>query len=409
MNRTAQRIDLTLLTVGLAVSTAGDAAALVALLLRLRPHGTGWVTGLLAAELLPFVLLAPLVGKVVDRLETRSVLLVALAGQAALCMPLAFASSRWMIVSLFAALSALSAFVRPATAALIPAITGEDRAERGYALLATGTNLGWIAGPATGGMLATVFGATAAVLADAATFAALALACTALTVRRKPTHTPADPAAATRAGGLRLLLGDPILRSALLGSVIAVCSGVIDNVAAPFRFVDQLGASATGYGTYLTLWGAGALAGAQILPRIRLRPHAALATGNLLVGAGIAGIGIAPSLTCAFIASVVGGVGNGLGGVAQNTLISLRTSPRQRGRAFAAAAALIQTAIGLGTAAAAPVINVLEADGALIAAGGLTAVTAAGTLMLGRAPCSRRNRTTDGHGRPTPFFARDGG
>jgi hypothetical protein len=38
-----RRADLNILTVGLAVSTAGDAAALVALLLRLQPHGSGWI------------------------------------------------------------------------------------------------------------------------------------------------------------------------------------------------------------------------------------------------------------------------------------------------------------------------------------------------------------------------------
>ena len=39
--RLAGRRDLTALAVGLAVSTTGDAAALVALLLRLRPAGSG--------------------------------------------------------------------------------------------------------------------------------------------------------------------------------------------------------------------------------------------------------------------------------------------------------------------------------------------------------------------------------
>src|SRR5262245_29148235 len=89
-DRQARR-DLNLLAAGLALSTAGDAAALVALLLRLQPHGSAWVAGLLAAELIPYVVLAPLTGRVVDRFETRRVLLIALAGQAVLCVPLALA------------------------------------------------------------------------------------------------------------------------------------------------------------------------------------------------------------------------------------------------------------------------------------------------------------------------------
>ena len=63
------------------MSTAGDAAALVALLLRLRPEGSGWVAALLAGELIPVILLAPVAGRVVDRFDSHRVLLIALIGQ----------------------------------------------------------------------------------------------------------------------------------------------------------------------------------------------------------------------------------------------------------------------------------------------------------------------------------------
>lgn len=471
------RRDLTVLAAGLAVSTTGDAAALVALLLRLQPHGSGWVAALLAAELLPYILLAPVTGRVVDRFVTRAVLLVALAGQAVVCVPLAFAADRRAIVALFAAVTALSAFVRPATSALVPVITGDGPAQRGYARLATGTGLGWIAGPAVGGLLSGGFGPTTAVLADAATFAVLTLACATIRARRRPapvspapapgtaTAEPASSAAAEatatatvveaaveadsiaadveaapadrilaaapapvateaaptatepaliatepaliateptpiateavpavvegagdpgRGGALRLIFADRILRTALIGSAIAISSGVVDNVAAPFRFVGQLGAHDSGYGLYLTLWGVGALAGAQVLPRIRIRQDAALALGNLLVGAGIAGIGLAPGLALAFAASALGGLGNGIMNVSQNALISGRTPPAHHGRAFAAAGAVVQSAIGAGTAAAAPLVAALGADGAMLAAGALTCLTSAVALVLTR-------------------------
>jgi MFS family permease len=119
------------------VSTAGDAAALTALLLRLRPAGAGWVALLLAGELVPFVVLAPVVGRVVDRFETRGVLLLGLVGQAAVAVPLALLGGRSATVALFAVLNALTALVRPATSALIPAIGGPADAARGYSLVAT--------------------------------------------------------------------------------------------------------------------------------------------------------------------------------------------------------------------------------------------------------------------------------
>jgi MFS family permease len=375
------RADLAILTCGLAVSVAGDAAAFIALLLRLQPHGSGWVAALLAAELVPFVVLAPVVGRVVDRFETRGVLIVALLGQAVAAVPLALLDGSLTTVLLFAVVASLSAFVRPATNALVPAITGPEGRERGFSRLGVGFGLGWIAGPAAGGLLTGWFGVRTAVLADAATFAVLAGACALLTARRRP-----DPAtvAGDRSGGLRLLLADRVLTVAVLGAAVCVGAAVVDNVAAPFRFIDQLGASGSQYGLYLTLWGVGALAGAQALPMLHLGHRAALAVACLLLGAGIAGIGIAPGLLLAYAASVVGGVGNGVLTVAQSALVTARIPPERHGRVFATVGAVVQTAIGGGTLAAAPLVTWLGGGGALLTAG-VTAMVVAVIVLLATA------------------------
>lgn len=373
------RPDLAVLTCGLAVSVAGDAAAFVALLLRLQPHGSGWVAALLAAELVPFVVLAPVVGRVVDRFETRAVLILALLGQAVVAVPLALLDAPAPTVVLFAALASLSAFVRPATNALVPAITGPEGRERGFARLGLSFGLGWIVGPAVGGLLTGWFGVRAAVLADAATFAVLAAACLLLTVRRRP-----DPATAAgdRSGGLRLLLADRVLSVAIFGAAVSFSAAYVDNVAAPFRFVGELGASESQYGLYLTLWGAGAIVGSQVLPRVRVSRRVAVAVACLTIGAGIAGIGIAPGLLFAYAAAVVGGVGNGVLTVAQSALITARTTPERHGRLFATVGAVTQVAIGGGTAAAAPLITWLGGGGAMVAAGVTSMVAAVAALLL---------------------------
>jgi MFS family permease len=372
------RRDLAVLTAGLAVSIAGDAAALIALLLRLQPHGSGWVAALLAAELAPFVVLAPVVGRVVDRFETRAVLIAALLGQAVVAVPLALLDGPLPTVLLFAVLAGLSAFVRPATNALVPAITGPDGQQRGFARLGLGFGLGWIVGPGVGGVLTGWFGVRTAVLADAATFAVLAGACALLTVRRRP-----DPSTAgsDRSGGLRLLLADRVLSVAILGAAVCTGAAIVDNVAAPFRFIDQLGASESQYGLYLTLWGVGSLAGAQVLPLLRLGHRTALAAACLTTGAGIAGIGVAPVLVLAYAAAVLGGVGNGMLNVAQSALVTARTPPERHGRVFATVGAVVQTAIGGGTAAAAPLVAWLGGGAAMLTAG-VTSMAAAVTVLL---------------------------
>lgn len=392
---TAGRRDLTLLAAGQAVSVAGDAAALVALLLRLRPDGSAWVAGLLAAELVPFVICAPLSGRVVDHVETRRVLLIALVGQAVVAVPLAVFASPAVTVVLFAVLSALSALVRPATSTLVPAAVGPEQAARGYARLATGAGFGFIAGPILGGLVTGLAGSTATLLIDAATFLVLSGFVALVRVRRPPA-TASRPGRARAGSGFGLLWRSPVLRVAILVSAIATGCAVIDNVAAPFRFVDQLGTDDLGYGLYLTVWGAGSLLGVQLLPRLDpVRHPTALSAGNLLMGLGILAIGLVPTIPLALAASAAGGFGNGLVNVTQNSLVARHTPADQQGRAFAAAGATVQAAIGVGTAAGAPLVSGLGAGHAMAAAGALAATAALAGLV---GPLTR----TVGRGSPSP-------
>jgi MFS family permease len=387
----AARRDLWLLTTGIGVTTAGDALALVALLLRLRPEGTGWLAALLAAQLVPLVLLAPVVGHLVDRFETRRVLLIAVCGQAVVAVPLAFATAPALTVALFLVLAMFNAAVRPATNALVPAIVGEDRSTQGYSRVALGQNIGFIAGPALGGVLTGAFGAKTALLVDAGTFVVLAGLCFLLRARREPAIDAEEHLSRREQAraGFDVLWQDHVLRVVIAVCGVSIASSVVDNVAAPFRFIDQLGTTPTGYGVYLTLWGVGALAGSQVPPRIPAASERYLpAVGNVLCGLGIAGIGAAPTVAVAFLASAAGGLGNGMANVSQNALIGKRVPEAQRGRAFAANSAVMQSAIGIGTAAAGPLVAWLAADVAMMVCGLLGALAAAigvGALAFGRA------------------------
>ena len=352
----------------------------------LRGSGSGWVAALLAAQLIPAVLLAPLAGRLVDRYETRRVLLVAVAGQALVAVPLALASAPWLIIVLFTTLASFTTVVRPATSSLVPTIAGGEHTARGYARIAAGQGLGWIVGPALGGILTAAVGAHGALLIDAGTFVVLAAACLGIQARRPP--RPVD--GVRPRPGWSLLLADRVLRATLTVNAICIACAVVDNVAAPFRFVDQLGASSTGFGVYLALWGAGALAGSQLLPRLAPARHAmAVAAGNCVMGVGIAGIGLAPALWVAFVASALGGVGNGLANVGQSTLVGSRVPAAERGRAFAATSAAMQAATGVGTVAGGLLLAALAPDVVMLLCGLLAALAAAAGLVA----LSRRGDT----------------
>ena len=376
----SRKRDVLLLVAGLMVSTSGDAAALVALLLELKTSGVGWLSALLAAELVPFVVFASLSGRLVDRVDNRLLLVVSIAGQGALVALLAFVRTPVLVVALVFAVATVSTVVRPAVNAMVPVLAGEERAASTYGWVAAGTGIGWIAGPAAGGLLASTAGIRATLLADAATFAVLAAACRLLrSTRGRDVATAAD---VPRLGGLTILWRDVLMRWSVLVTAISVACAVVDNVAAPFRFLDQLGTTSTGYGVYLALWGAGALAGSQ-LPR--LVPAAtmpvALAVGNAVSGLGILGIGVAPGVAFAFVASAFGGVGNGIANVSISALVARRVRPDERGRAFATVGAAVQAGTGTGTVAAAPLVAAAGAGHAMAGAGGLAALIAAVTAV----------------------------
>ncbi|HVS66906.1 MAG TPA: MFS transporter [Mycobacteriales bacterium] len=382
------RRDIGLLAAGNLVSVAGDSAALIALLFELKHHGVGWVSAALGAELLPFVLFASFSGQLVDRLDNRRLLVLGLAGQAVIAVPLAFARAPWLVVALFFGLNAVATVVRPAGSAMVPALSGEADATVGYTWIATGAGIGWIIGPAMGGLLTSVSGVTTTLIVDAATFVVIAIACRLLSTTRIPDRVEEDPS--SHHGGMRILWRDVIVRWSVVTTSVAVACAVVDNVAAPFRFLDQLATSSTGYGAYLALWGVGALAGSQVprrLPASEL--PTVLAVGNGLSGLGIVGIGLAPSLGLALGASVLGGIGNGFANVAESALIANRISADQRGRAFASAGALIQTGIGVGTVAGAPLVAALGAGHAMTAAGGLAALLAGITAVWAATRSSR--------------------
>jgi MFS family permease len=375
-----QRRDIALLAAGLTVSTIGDSAALVAILLELRGHGVGWVSAALAADLVPFVLFASYGGRLVDRVDNRRLLVLSLVAQGAVVVPLAFVRTAWLVVALVFAVATFSTIVRPATSAMVPVLAGEEHAQSAYSWLATGNGIGWIAGSAAGGLLTSAFGVTTALLVDAATFAALAGACSLLSATRGHSGDSHDPA--RRLGGLSILLQDKVLWWSVIVTSIAVACAVVDNVAAPFRFLDQLHTSSGGYGYYLSLWGLGALCGSQLPRRIpAVRMSAALAVGNAVSGLGVLGIGLAPTLGLALAASTFGGVGNGIANVALSALVTSRVAEQQRGRAFASVAALIQTGVGAGTVSGAPLVAWLAAGHAMAAAGALAALISAVTVV----------------------------
>jgi MFS family permease len=122
----------------------------------------------------------------------------------------------------------------------------------------------------------------------------------------------------------------------MIGLVLVVAFAALDNVALVVLAQETLGARATGYGALASAYGIGMVLGPLVLLRWsqRVNPAYLLLVSIFLLAGGTLVTGLAPTLAVALIAQTVGGIGNGLENIANDTLIQ-RTVPRAMlGRIF---------------------------------------------------------------------------
>jgi MFS family permease len=334
------------------VSIGGDMLAATALALALQSAGAGGpaVSALLVAAVLPLVVLAPLTGRLVDRVDSRVLLVAVGSAQAAVCAALAYAERPAVVVALVALLSCGLAVTQPALAALLPAMVHRDDLPRAAAITQTATSVGALAAPALAGFLVDQFGVRVPVLVDAASYLAVVAAGMLLRTRRNSVPS----AASSRRERGQGLTADPLLRAmtfAMAGMLAGV--GAI-NVIAIFFIRDTLGASATAYGLVEAAWTTGMLAGTWLLGRAvrRLRDDGAAVQALLAMLAGTSVIILAgaavPGVLWLLPLWLAGGALNGGENVISNVVIGRRVAPEARGRAFATFVATVLGASMIG-------------------------------------------------------------
>jgi MFS family permease len=352
MSFTSVRRDLWLVVVAKSVSLLGDEVAALALTLRLQAQGagTGAVAALLVAALVPLVVLAPLVGRLVDGHDSRLLLVSSSLVQAALCAVLAFQTSTPSILLLVAALGCGQAVNGATWQALLPGIVGTERLPRAMGLSQAGATMASIASPALAGLLFAQFGARIPLLVDAATFLAITVAALLVSTR----HGTAGGVRTPERGGLRLLRADPLLRTLLLLLAVFAGLGSMVNVVDVFLVRGTLHASATWYGISGAALAVGMLVASLFAGR--LRGDGALARAfvgsTLVLAAGLLGTALVPNVYVLIPLSALIGAANGVLNVALGSLMMGRAAAEVRGRVAAAlsgvASAAQITAYALG-------------------------------------------------------------
>lgn len=334
-----------LLLVALTLSTLGDEITLITLMFRTAgDHAALAVPLLLIAQLVPGLLAAPYIGRLIDRHDAGAILILASLAQAVIVGWLAFSASLPATITGATALGLLFAISGTATFALIPVLAQNlgmtlARANAGLEIVRSG---GMLAGPVAGGLLVSWGGTRDALLIDAASFALLALALWASGFRRQ-THPDED---VDQEQPTLLAEYLPLLRNRRIVVMVAaltleVFATAIADVAFVFLVTVSLGASAATLGVLTAFWAGGMFAGAAIAGKAAERQPACLAFATAaLMGLTMLAIGVMPAITGAHIAGValafiVGGGANSVHNVAVRTMLQEEAPADSHGKVAA--------------------------------------------------------------------------
>ena len=305
----------------------------------------------LALQFAPAIATPPLVARL-EGLHTRLSLTGLNALQAAVLVALAAVSTDFSLVPVIAlAMVAGSLAVSGRTltrAAAAAMLSPRGMLREGNALLNIGFTAGAALGPAIAGLVVAGAGVRTALVADAASFAAVGLLIA--TARDLPAGLATEGAWTDRLRlALRYVRERVQLRRLLAAQAAAF---VFFAVVIPIEVVfakETLGSGDAGYGALLASWGAGMLGGGIVfaaVPRVSL--HNLLGVSTLAVGFAYLATAASPTLLVACIASSIGGAGNGVQWVGLMTAVQQLTQSGYQARVISLLESLAKAMPGIG-------------------------------------------------------------
>jgi predicted MFS family arabinose efflux permease len=202
----------------------------------------------------------------------------------------------------------------PAWAALLPELVPRELVAEAVALNAVAFNLARAVGPAIGGIVLARFGATTSFVLNALSFSVVTIALSLYRNDPQRPETPPPPAAplasafaepwrvVSRPGELRLVF------LAMFGFTLG--AGIFYALTPAFAKT-SLGATPLAYGVMIGAMGAGAVAGASVMKRLRGRtdPRVLVAGTMLVFAASIASVSRVSSVPVAMALLVPAGAG----------------------------------------------------------------------------------------------------
>lgn len=316
-------------------------------------QGQPWMVTWFSLSLaIPAILLAPFAGAVVDRYDPRKIWVACLVLQS-LCIGFAALQDVfWSRLALLAASNVINILSSSAAFALLPKLTGPIRIERANSLIAIGSSLANMVGPALSAWLFELVGAPLMLSVNAGTTAILAATAVFLVLGvERPESATADSwnlFSGVRDGWLAIRSA-PVVAATMPLLILIMISTSIEAVAGVF-WLRQISGTDTLYGLVLSCWAVGSIIGAYLAGTRRLAPRTMLLIvgGGLCMALAILTEGLVPMALVIAGAFIIGGLGNGAHNVGVRNLIFQQIHQAHIGSAWAYYRMLTSTAVAIG-------------------------------------------------------------
>jgi MFS family permease len=376
------RPDFRLLFLGVVATMVGESALLLVLAIWVKDlTDSNSLAGLTLFAVVAAVLVAPLLGWVVDRFRRRPFLVVVVLATAVALAPLLLVRDRgdvWIIYVVAVLYGVSMLMVSAALNALIKEMLPDDLLAAANGALQTVRQGLRLVGPLGGaGLFSAMGGPAVAVLA----MVCLVIGGGAIAAVRTVEAAPAPPQLhwlAEVAAGQRHLFGPVALRKATIGLVLAVTViGFVETLI--FAYVDEgLHRGPAFVSVIVGVQGVGGLTGGLVAARVvgRFGEIGTTALGLFAVAVAFAGLTY-PHLVLAFASAVVAGAGIPWTLVGFNTLMQRITDGAVLGRVSAAAEAVIGGTQALSIVAGAALVAVVDYRALFAVMGGVLAFAGA--------------------------------
>ena len=361
--------------------------------------GAGWLMATLdsspemvasvrTAMALPIVFLAIPAGVLADRVDRRQLLIVTqlmLLCTTATLSALTYSGviTTWMLLSLTSMMGIGFVLHVPTWQATIPELVPRSQMPRAVALGSVSFNLARAVGPAVGGILIASLGVGVAFAINAFSFAGV-IAVLVFWKREKTESTRGLSFGLSLYQGLRYVKRSPSLRNVIVGVALFIIPGSALWALLPLVAKKQLGWDADGFGWMVACVGIGAVAAAQIFPRLqsKLGADRSAAAAMMLFSCGMMLLSQSVHSVPVTIAMLTMGAGWMITLTTLNATAQVTLPSRMRARGMSVYLTAMAISMSLGSLIWGQVAGVVGLSTAQVIAAATVVVTAAISLRF---------------------------